>query len=69
MGGRVERSGLSASEGALEAEQGRAGPSRAEQDALRGWNSAEGSSAFPPFRVALFFEEMPLSRRSTLFQK
>ena len=60
-GGRVERSGLSASEGALEAEQGRAGPSRAEQDAVRGGKYAEASSGFAPFRVALFFEEMPLS--------
>ena len=61
MGGRVERSGLSASEGALEAEQGRAGPSRAEQDAFRGGILADGSSGLAPFRVSLFFEEMPLS--------
>ena len=35
--------------------------SRAEQDAFRGGILADGSSGLAPFRVSLFFEEMPLS--------
>ena len=39
------------------------------QDAFRGGILADGSSGFAPFRVALFYEEIPLSIKSTLLPK